>query len=301
MRAGFSPIFMKQQYFILVLAHSLHGRLRRVHIPHSAVYAVLALALLGSFSVFGVVMSYARMVWKVANYNTLRQEVESLRARYQKLEKASAQDQQQLATLQLFASEVSLAYGLKRTLEGPPDIVNEGRLVPTMSETLDAYDFLRTARVPRTRRNTTFMMNGRPSVWPTFGTLSSYFGQRIDPFSGMGAFHAGVDIVVPTGTPVRVTADGHVSFVGVNGGYGRLVVVEHPDGVQTYYAHLTSFRVFVGQEVRAGDVIANSGSTGRSQSPHLHYEVRINGNPVNPHKFLGGAVPAVSGSRRIAF
>src|SRR5215813_10970096 len=103
---------MKQQYFIVVLAHSLHGRLRRIHVPHHAVYAVLALALLGCFSLFGMVSSYLRMVWKVANYNSLRSEVESLRMKYQTLEKSANQTNQQLASLQLFASEVSMAYGL---------------------------------------------------------------------------------------------------------------------------------------------------------------------------------------------
>jgi murein DD-endopeptidase MepM/ murein hydrolase activator NlpD len=285
----------QQQYFIVVVAHSLHGRLRRIHIPHSAVYAVLALALFGFFSLFGAASSYLRMVWKVANYNTLREEVDSLRMRYQKLEKAANQDKQQLASLQLFASEVSMAYGLKRTLEGPQDIVNEGRLVPTIKETMDTFDFLRTARIPRSRRNTTLMLNARPTLWPIIGHLSSSFGSRMDPFSGMGAFHAGVDIVAPQGSPVRVTGDGHVSFAGWQGGYGKLVIVDHPGGVQTYYAHLSSYRVFPGQEVRMGELIALSGSTGRSQAPHLHYEVRLNGSPVNPHKFLQNSLLASSG------
>lgn len=292
---------MNQPYFIVVFAHSLHGRLRRVHIHHSAIYGVLALALLGCFSLFGMVSSYMRMAWKVANYNTLRQEVDALRARYHHLETSSKQDKQQLATLQLFASEISMAYGLKRTLEGPQDIVNEGRLVPTIKETMDTFDFLKSARLPRLQRGTTVMVNSRPSLWPTIGQLSSYFGQRNDPFSGMGTFHTGVDIVVPMASAVRVTADGRVSFAGYNGGYGKLVIVDHPDGVQTYYAHLSSFRVFGGQEVRMGEIVGLSGSTGRSQAPHLHYEVRINGSPVNPHKFLQTSLLADPGARRVAF
>lgn len=290
-----------QHYFIVVLAHSLHGRLRRIHIPHSAVYGVLALALLGCFSLFGIVSSYMRMAWKVANYNTLRSEVDSLRARYQKLEKSAKQDQQQLATLQLFASEVSVAYGIKRQLEGPQDIVQEGRLVPSLRETMDTFDFLRSGRIPRSKRNTTFMLNARPSLWPVVGSLSSGFGDRVDPFSGMGAFHSGVDIVVPQGTPVRVTGDGHVSFVGWNGGYGKLVVVDHPGDLQTYYAHLSDFGVIVGQEVRMGQAIAYSGSTGKSEAPHVHYEVRINGSPVNPHKFLQSSLLSSPGGKRVAF
>src|ERR1044072_561684 len=99
---------MKQEYFVVVLAHSLRGRLRRIHIPHHAIYVVLALALFGCFSIFGFVASYARMAWKVANYNALKSEADSLRARYQTLLKSVNQTNDQLASLQFYAKEVSL-------------------------------------------------------------------------------------------------------------------------------------------------------------------------------------------------
>jgi len=121
---------MKQHYFVVVLAHSLHGRLRRVHIPHQALYVVLGLALIGSFSMFGAVSSYLRMTWKVANYNTLRTEVDTLRTQYHALQQQNNQKDAQLAELQLLASEVTLALGLKKTLDSSSDIVDEGLLVP---------------------------------------------------------------------------------------------------------------------------------------------------------------------------
>ena len=92
---------MEQEYFVVVLAHSLRGRLRRVHIPHTAVYAVLGLALLGCFSVFGFVASYARMAWKVANYNALKREADGMKARYQNLQKVVSETNVQMASLQL--------------------------------------------------------------------------------------------------------------------------------------------------------------------------------------------------------
>src|SRR5664280_1942848 len=122
---------MQQEYFVVVLAHSLRGRLRRIHIPHQAVYAILGLALLGCFSVFGFVASYARMAWKVANYNALKREADGLRVRYRSLQKVVSQTNEQLASLQLYAKEVSVAYGIKQKLEGPADISAEGKLVPT--------------------------------------------------------------------------------------------------------------------------------------------------------------------------
>src|ERR1700678_3340715 len=100
---------MKQHYFVVVLAHSLHGRLRRIHIPHQALYLVLGLSLFGSFSLFGMVSSYLRMTWKVSNYNSLRSEVDTLRTKYKLLEVENNEKQEELASLQLMASEVSMA------------------------------------------------------------------------------------------------------------------------------------------------------------------------------------------------
>jgi murein DD-endopeptidase MepM/ murein hydrolase activator NlpD len=283
---------MNQPYFIVVLAHSLHGRLRRIHVPHTVIYAVLGLALLGGFSLFGFISSYSRMVWKVANYNSLRQEVDTIRQRYESLQKANHQTNQDLATLQVFASEVSIAYGLKRTLEGPTEISMEGRLVPTVTESLNEYNFLKSANFSRFhgRAPSPLMGDVRPSLWPVDGRLLSFFGRRDDPFSSGRAFHAGVDIAAATGTPVKVAADGVVIHAEYSGAYGRTVVVDHGRGVQTNYAHLSRFNVIAGQQVRRGDVIAYTGASGRVTSPHLHYEVRLHGGPVNPYPYLKLAI-----------
>src|SRR5215471_3588736 len=122
---------MKQEYFVVVLAHSLRGRLRRIQVPHTAVYAVLGLALLGCFSAFGFVASYARMALKVANYNNLKREADSLRTRYQNLQKVVNETQVQMASLQLLSKEITVAFGIKQRLEGPTDVAAEGKLVPT--------------------------------------------------------------------------------------------------------------------------------------------------------------------------
>ncbi len=125
-----------------------------------------------------------------------------------------------------------------------------------------------------------------PGEWPVEGRLISSFGQRNDPFSGEGAYHAGVDISAPSGTPVHVAANGTVIQLGGINGYGHLVVVDHGNGFVTYYAHLSEIDVIEGQQVRRGDTIGAVGSTGRSTGPHLHYEVRMNNIPVNPYRFL---------------
>ncbi|HTT65454.1 MAG TPA: M23 family metallopeptidase [Bryobacteraceae bacterium] len=280
---------MQQNYFILVLAHSLRGKLRRVRVPLKVVYAVMALALLGCISIFGFISSYARMAWKVANYNALRNEVEALRTRYQRLQKVTNQTNQQMASLEMFASEVSIAYGIKQKLEGPSGIVQEGRLVPTYSDSVAAYRVLRSYHSAENSFVRRWHVNVQPSIWPVEGRLMGGFGERTDPFSGEGAMHTGVDISAPTGTPVRATADGIVKFAGWFSGYGQLVVINHGGGFETYYAHLSRFAVVEGQDVRRGEQIGAVGSTGRVTAPHLHYEVRIGGAPVNPHTYLARA------------
>jgi len=277
---------MKQQYFILVLAHSLHGRLRRVHVPHQVLYIVLALAMVGGFSIFGFVSSYARMALKVADYNSLRHEAEELRARYQNLQKVVNHTNEQLASLELLANEVTVAYGIKQKLEGPTDITTEGKLVPTLAETVDEYNYLRSSNLSRFAFARRWHVNTRPSIWPVDGVLMSSYGERTDPFSGEGAYHTGVDISAPVGTPAHVAADGVVVFADRSGGYGRLVIVDHGNGFETYYAHLSRFDVVPGQEIRQGELVGAVGASGRVTAPHLHYEVRIRKAPVNPYRYL---------------
>lgn len=281
---------MNQPYFIVVLAHSLHGRLRRVHVPYQFLYVVLVLALFGAVSLFGFVSSYTRMALKVANYNNLRNEVEVLRARYSSLEKEARQKGLQLASLQLLASEVSAAYGINKTAPStaPVQTAAGSPLMPSLKESLEQYNFLKSANFDRFSRRSSplFASNMLPSMWPVDGRLMSTFGHRSDPFSGLGAFHAGVDISATRGTPIKVTADGVVSLAEWAGDFGRLVIVDHGNGYQTYYAHLSRFQVVSGQWVRRGEIVGLSGATGRATSAHLHYEVRRNGTSVNPHRYL---------------
>lgn len=116
--------------------------------------------------------------------------------------------------------------------------------------------------------------------------VSSGFGVRSDPFRGSAAMHAGVDMMGAYGTPIYATADGYVGRAGWTGGYGNLIELEHGKGIETRYGHLSAILVHPGQQVRRGDLIARMGSTGRSTGTHLHYEVRIDGQAVNPVPFL---------------
>lgn len=117
--------------------------------------------------------------------------------------------------------------------------------------------------------------------------VSSEFGWRTDPIDGRHKFHAGTDLRLAYGQDVRAAAAGSVTFAGEQGGYGTTVVVRHGDGLETRYAHLSSLDVRVGDSVAAGQVIARSGNTGRTTGPHLHFEVRQHGRPVDPEAVEG--------------
>ncbi len=115
---------------------------------------------------------------------------------------------------------------------------------------------------------------------------TSSFGTRVDPFRGALAYHSGVDLAGPKGTMIRATSDGQISLTGWRGAYGQMVEVKHDFGFATRYGHLSKILVKPGQTVKRGEVIAVQGSTGRSTGNHLHYEVRYNGNAINPSNFL---------------
>ncbi len=130
------------------------------------------------------------------------------------------------------------------------------------------------------------LLASTPSIWPTRGWVTSDFGTRIDPYTAERKMHQGLDIASPHGQPVFTPSDGTVVFVGTEGGYGKVLVVDHGYGVKTRYGHLSEIFVHTGDRVRRGDKVASVGNTGRSTGPHLHYEVRVNGIPENPRKFI---------------
>jgi murein DD-endopeptidase MepM/ murein hydrolase activator NlpD len=148
------------------------------------------------------------------------------------------------------------------------------------------------AEIEEKLTNEEYMLDHTPSITPTEGHLSSGFGYRIDPFLHCIKMHTGVDISNEPGTPILASADGIVSFIGYLSGYGLTVKIDHGNEIQTLYGHLSEFYVHEGQSVLRGDVIGTMGNTGRSTGPHLHYEVRVAGRPVNPKGyFLDEEIP----------
>ena len=125
-----------------------------------------------------------------------------------------------------------------------------------------------------------------PAAWPVRGWVTSPFGDRISPITGKEQFHEGIDIAVQVGTPVLAPADGVVVKACFESGYGNMVELSHGYGLKTVFGHNSRLNVKVGQHVKRGDIISYSGNTGSSTGPHVHYEVRVNGLPVNPVRYL---------------
>ncbi len=132
------------------------------------------------------------------------------------------------------------------------------------------------------------VLRGVPVRKPVTGELdeTSPFGVRMDPFLHEPAMHTGIDLRGEIGEPVHATAAGTITIAGWDAGYGKMVEIDHGNGLSTRYAHLSEIDVSVGDNVRIGQVIGLLGTTGRSTGPHLHYETRVDGTPVNPQKFL---------------
>jgi murein DD-endopeptidase MepM/ murein hydrolase activator NlpD len=127
-----------------------------------------------------------------------------------------------------------------------------------------------------------------PSLWPlSSGWLTSNFGSRKDPLTGEPDFHAGLDISADRGTAVHATADGTVQLAAYSGNYGNCIEIAHGYGIATRFGHLSGYAVHPGQKIKRGDIIGYVGATGRTTGPHLHYEILLNGQPINPLKFLG--------------
>jgi len=208
-----------------------------------------------------------------------------------------AETERQRQELTELSSRVEAVEDTSRRLAEKSGVVNEnanhpgtgGPAMPLEGGSLTALEE-KTTHLEKNLHLYEVVMRGRgytPYVWPVVGKLESPFGGRRNPFGGSSyEFHTGQDIDAPWGAPVIAAATGKVSFVGWQNGYGQLVVIDHGGSLTTRYGHLSYIAVSQGATVRRGDFIGKVGSTGRSTGPHLHYEVRINDDAVDPLQYL---------------
>ena len=290
---------MKGKYYTFFIASSASGGMRRVRVPFYVLHFLAILAAVGGITVIAATGSYSRMLWKATNYNTLRRNQDALKQQYVQLQSQVKDTNQRLDSLQSLASEVAMAYGITRFRQTPFDFAEEPpESQAQFEESVDEFSYLeKNATAVAMSSNGMRLLPAAqlsslgvvPTLWPVKGEITGHFGERLDPFSGEGAFHAGMDIASHYGDQVRATADGVISVVDQRAGYGRLVVIDHGFGVTTWYGHLSGFNTQTGMHVKRGDVIGYEGASGRSTGPHLHYEVRIYNTPVNPWRYLSTA------------
>jgi murein DD-endopeptidase MepM/ murein hydrolase activator NlpD len=305
---------LRKRHYILFVARDEDGRIRKIPLPLHYVYGFVAAALVGAFTIVGLAGSYTRMLLKTESFNQLRQDKESLSKNYKQMAQIAHDRNVQVASLGALANEVTALYGLRQNklARVKPAAAASAAAEPTAPSlavtddvdqqqvklSIDQFYTLRaqamSGRVSRALESGLAPgfagdwteLADAPSLWPLEGRLGSGFGAREDPINGEGAFHTGIDIDAPYGTPVRAAADGEVTGATMGAGYGRNIVLDHGHDVLTLYGHLSAVAVVPGQHVTRGQVIGYVGQSGRATGPHLHYEVRVHDVPVNPHKYL---------------
>lgn len=293
---------LRKRFYIIFVAREEDGRLRKIPVPLHYAYVFVAAAVVGAFTLAGMAGSYSRMLLKTASFDQVKSQREALRKDYQQLEAVAQQKEVQAASLGSLASEVTALYGIRQSrlsktttaISNPVDDDSDLTFSDAAyMQSVDQLSDLRTralsgALFRSTQPGFSNWVNvlNAPSLWPVVGSITSSFGEREDPFNGEGAFHTGIDIATSYGAAVRAPADGIVIKAALGNGYGREIIIDHGNGIETLFGHLSGFAVTDGQRVTRGQVIGYVGSSGRSTGPHLHYEVRIRDTPVNPHKYL---------------
>ena len=305
---------LRKRFYILFVARDEEGRVRKISSPLHYAYGFVASALIGAFTIVGLAGSYTRMLLKTESFNQVREERETLRKNYKQMAQIAHDRDVQVASLGALAGEVTALYGLRqnRLVASKSASTAKAAAAPTpqtlaladdanqpnVKLSLDQFYALRDQAMsgmmtraiaggltPSFGGDSTLLADA-PSLWPVEGRVGSGFGERQDPINGEGAFHPGIDIEAPYGTPVRAGADGDVTAANMGAGYGREITLDHGHDVVTLYGHLSAVAVVPGQHVTRGEIIGYVGQSGRATGPHLHYEVRVHNVPVNPHKYL---------------
>jgi Peptidase family M23 len=322
---------LSKRHYVLFVARNDDGGIMKISLPLYYVYGFLGAVLVGAFTIVGLVGSYTRMLLKTEEFNQLRQENWSLRKNYKQVVEVAHDRDVQVASLGALASEVTALYGLGHNKVASVGARSSSSAAPipaalTITDNVSQQDAIlsiaqfRALRSEALSGQVTRALEGglspsfvgdwtefanAPTLWPLEGRITSGFGVRLDPMNGEGAFHTGIDIAAPYGSPVRAGGDGEVTAAQLGSGYGQSVELDHGHNVMTLYAHLSAIAVLPGQHVIRGQVIGYVGQSGRATGPHLHYEVRVNNTPVNPLTYLrntyeklaskGSGTPTASG------
>jgi murein DD-endopeptidase MepM/ murein hydrolase activator NlpD len=310
MRARKSRNTKKKEYFTFMFLPGPNERVRTLSISKSAIKSVLVSLVAVAILSFYLVYEYNDVKSKVGELQSMREELMQQKAQVQNFALNLLDYKRQMFLLRDLDTKLRRAVSLgprdkaQQVLGiGGPDELGLQNLTAMggkkQEEALkEMHQELTQLKGAASRQETSLQMlieyfedkrslyASTPSVWPVRGWVTSPFGNRTSPFSGILKFHEGMDIAAQTGTPVMAPADGVVIKAGFGTGYGNMVEISHGYGIKTLFAHNSRLNVKAGQRVKRGDVVSYVGDSGSSTGPHLHYEVRLNGLPVNPVRYL---------------
>jgi len=298
----------KEYFNILIFGHKT-SKTRHLRIHRKTFKIVFYLFIFAFLSTTFFFCDYIQIKKKAFELNLLRQETETQKSQIQFFSARIEDLEKQLSKLKDFDKKIRIIANLEKGQEitslvgmggpSPSDIrekLKSGRdekgLIQQMrtdierlqSEAMSREESL--SELEKLLQNKKEMLAHTPSIWPSMGWVTSGFGFRTNPFTGLTQMHEGIDISNRVGTPVVTPADGIISDTGNDWVHGNMLGISHGFGMVTRYSHLNKVMVRVGQKVKRGDKVAEVGMSGRTTGPHLHYDIKLNGIPVNPMRYI---------------
>jgi murein DD-endopeptidase MepM/ murein hydrolase activator NlpD len=288
---------MADESYTLIIAPGARGTFRKLQVSARLLRWSVRGAAAALVGLLGLSAHYVWLSRQMSELQSLRASNAALAIEGRRYTEALDDLQGRLAALQKAVTKLGVMSGVEPTLPeggGLGGVTGAESSPPSRDPevALRSLDRSLSQLAERSTRIATFYagqterLAHTPSVWPVRGYLSSGFGNRADPFTGQRDFHSGIDISAPRGSRVLAPADGVVVAVGQRGAYGQAIIVDHGFGVITRYGHLDGYNVRAGDRVSRGDVIGFVGDTGRSNAPHLHYEVWVQDEAQNPIHYI---------------
>ncbi len=291
---------MAEEYYTIILVPDARSASRKLRVPVRLVRWSLRTLVVAALGASGLLVHYVWLHRQVREMEALRRQNAALAEQTRDYNLNLGRFESRMALLQRTVTKLGVVSGVEQILPGEEVAAGQGgatwaETVPPSRDPDLAMRSLsrrladlseRSSRIERFYSDQTELLTRTPSIWPVRGYLSSGYGRRIDPFTGQPGFHPGIDISAPRGTEIKAPADGVVVEVGRRGAYGRAIVIDHGFDVVTRYGHMEGYNVRPGQRVRRGDVIGFVGNSGRSNAPHVHYEVWVGDKLQNPVHYI---------------
>lgn len=292
---------MADDDYTLILIPDARSAPRKIRLSKRMVLWTRRAVATGALTAAGLLVHYAWLNWQVSELDALRLENAALSVRTQDYNVSLGRFEGRLSLLQRTVAKLGVISGVEQDaagidgvvaglggvsgLEAAPPSSDPDVVAHALSRSLSDLT-ARSTRLESFYADQQELLAHTPSIWPVRGFLSSGYGRRRDPFTGRSILHPGIDVSAPLGTEITAPADGRVVAVGRRGAYGKAIIIDHGNDIVTRYGHLQDYEVRAGQEVRRGDVIGFVGSTGRSNGPHLHYEVWVHDKLQNPIHYI---------------